>query len=225
MAIGRHLNDGHLANLRSALSYLEIGRDLSHRGPDEQPVAVEDYTDLFELALGKITGERPLYLEFGVFEGRSIRWWSSHLTASGAHLIGFDSFQGLPEDWRPGLGTGHFATGQPPDIADPRVRFVVGWFDETLPSFVAPAHDQLIINIDSDLYSSALTVLNWATPLLRPGTFLYFDEYPDRDHEMRALAEYARSSRFEFFPLGFARGGVHWLFEVRARPEQEIASS
>jgi hypothetical protein len=66
-----------------------------------------------------------LYLEFGVFEGRSMRGWSSHLTASGAHPIGFDSFEGLPEDWRPGLGTGHFATGQPPDIADPRVRFVV----------------------------------------------------------------------------------------------------
>jgi hypothetical protein len=140
------------------------------------------------------------------------------VTGTGAQLIGFDSFEGLPEDWRPGLGMGHFATGQPPDIDDPRVRFVVGWFDQTLPCFVAPEHDQLIINIDSDLYSSSITVLNWATPLLQPGTLIYFDEYPDRDHEMRALVEYARSSPFDFMPLGFARGGVHWLFEVRARP-------
>ena len=219
MAAGRHVNDRHLADLRSVLSYLEIGRDLSGRPADEQPLSLDNDTDVFEVARRQVTGQRPLYLEFGVFEGRSLRWWISHLTSPAARFVGFDSFEGLPEDWRPGLETGHFATGQPPDIRDPRVSFVIGWFDRTLPGFAAPPHDQLIINIDSDLYSSAATVLRWATPLLRPGTLLYFDEYPDRDHEMRALAEYARTSPYDFSPVAFARGGVHWLFLVRDRPD------
>jgi hypothetical protein len=217
MAIGRLLNEGQLANLRSALTYLEIGKNLSARPREEQPVAVTTDTDLFQIALQRVIGEQPLYLEFGVFEGRSMRWWISHLTAPRARFVGFDSFEGLPEDWRPGLPAGHFATGQPPDIDDPRVRFVVGWFDQTLPTFTTPEHDQLIINIDSDLYSSAVTVLSWATPLLVAGTLLYFDEYPDRDHEMRALTEYARNFTLDFVPIGFARGGVHWLFELRER--------
>jgi hypothetical protein len=167
------------------------------------------------MALARVQGARPLYLEFGVFEGRSMRWWASHLKTPDARLVGFDSFEGLPEDWRPGLGIGHFATGQPPAIDDSRVSFEVGWFDDTLPRFSIPEHDQLILNIDCDLYSSALSVLHWATPHLRAGTLVYFDEYPDRDHEMRALAEYRRHSRWAFVPIGFARGGIHWLFEVR----------
>ena len=35
--------------------------------------------------------QRPVYLEFGVYKGRSMRWWSSHLTQDGAKLVGFDS--------------------------------------------------------------------------------------------------------------------------------------
>ncbi len=162
----------------------------------------------------RVTGSRPLYLEFGVYEGRSMRWWSGHLTAPDASLVGFDSFEGLPEDWRPGLGTGTFSTGRIPQIDDPRVSFQVGWFDDTLPKFDIPEHDQLVVNVDSDLYSSAVTVLGWVEPYLRPGTLLYFDEFPDRDHEMRAFAELRARSARTFTPIGIAHGGIHWLFEV-----------
>jgi hypothetical protein len=143
-----------------------------------------------------------------------MRWWSEHLTAPGARLVGFDSFEGLPEDWRPGLGTGHFSTGSIPQIDDARVSFEVGWFDDTLPKFDVPEHDQLIVNVDSDLYSSAVTVLGWVEQLLRPGSLMYFDEFPDRDHEMRAFAELRARSPLTFTPLGIAHGGIHWLFEV-----------
>jgi hypothetical protein len=214
MRTGRKLTDKQLANLRSVLSYLEIGHSILPPPTGTPAKRVETDFDLFELALSRVRGARPLYLEFGVFEGRSLRWWSDHLLQPGARFVGFDSFKGLPEDWRPGLGTGHFATGSPPDLEDPRVSFQVGWFDETVPAFEPPEHDQLIINVDSDLYSSAVTVLTWAEPHLRPGTLLYFDEFPDRDHEMRAFTELTRRSKLTFVPLGFARGGIHWLFEV-----------
>ena len=212
MRAGRRASAKQLALLRSVLSYLEIGHGLSEQAV--RPPAVADEFGLFELALRQVSGSKPLYLEFGVFEGRSMRWWSEHLPQPDATLVGFDSFEGLPEDWRPGLGTGHFSTGKVPQIADPRVSFQVGWFDDTLPKFEIPEHDQLIVNVDSDLYSSAVTVLNWVEPYLIPGSLLYFDEFPDRDHEMRAFGELrARSSR-TFTPIGIAHGGIHWLFEV-----------
>ena len=212
MRAGRRTSAKQLAILRSVLSYLEIGHDLSEQ-VSSLPTLADEF-ELFDLALQRVRGNRPLYLEFGVFEGRSMRWWSEHLPQPHATLVGFDSFEGLPEDWRPGLGTGHFSTGAIPQIDDPRVSFQVGWFDDTLRTFEIPEHDQLIVNVDSDLYSSAVTVLDWVEPHLVPGSLLYFDEFPDRDHEMRAFRELrARSSR-TFTPIGIAHGGIHWLFEV-----------
>jgi len=212
MKAGRRVTPHQLANLRSVLSYLELGHWLDDINTEPQVVA--DENALFGLALSKISGNKPLYLEFGVYEGRSMRWWSHHLPQRDANLVGFDSFDGLPEDWRPGLGAGHFATGQPPRIDDQRVSFQVGWFDDTLPEFRVPDHDQLIINIDSDLYSSAVTVLQWAEPYFQPGTLIYFDEFADRDHEMRAFNELKARSPHDFQPVAVAHGGLHWLFEV-----------
>jgi hypothetical protein len=37
-----------------------------------------------------------------------MRWWSRNLSEPGAKLVGFDSFEGLPEDWRSGVAAGHF---------------------------------------------------------------------------------------------------------------------
>jgi methyltransferase family protein len=212
---GRRASAKQLANLRNVLSYLELGQWLASEHADTRLDVVEDEFALFEVARRRVVGQAPLYLEFGVFEGRSLRWWSSHLTQPGARLVGFDSFEGLPENWRPGIDAGHFQTGQPPEIDDSRVSFEVGWFDDTLPQFKVPDHDQMIVNVDSDLYSSAATVLHWAEPYLRPGTLIYFDEFPDRDHEMKAFNELRARSALTFAPVAIAHGGVHWLFEAR----------
>lgn len=212
--LGAHTGARQLAKVRAVLSYLELGHWLSAEPAGVNTAVVEDKWALFSVALQRLNGKAPLYLEFGVFEGRSMRWWSEHLTAPEATLVGFDSFEGLPENWRPGFDSGEFATGAPPNIDDDRVSFRVGWFDDTLPKFDMPSHDQLLINIDSDLYSSATTVLNWAEPHLTVGTLVYFDEFPDRDHEMRAFQEFASRSSHTMRPLAMTRGGTHWLFEV-----------
>ncbi len=211
---GRHVATSQLVHLRSVLSYLELGQWLRSQPPDTRPAVVASKTDLFEVARRRIVGHAPLYLEFGVFEGRSMRWWSDNLSQSDATLVGFDSFEGLPEGWRPGYASGHFRTGKPPEINDRRVSFQVGWFDDTLPSFIVPDHDQIIMNVDSDLYSSASTVLHWAESYMRPGTLIYFDEFPDRDHEMRAFNELRMRSPHQFRPIAIASGGLHWLFEI-----------
>jgi Methyltransferase domain len=211
---GRRATPMQLASLRSMLTYLELGHWLASEHPQARPLMVNYDFALFEVAHRHIVGRAPLYLEFGVWEGRSMRWWSRNLTQPDATLVGFDSFEGLPEDWRPGYAAGQFRTGKPPHIDDSRVSFQVGWFDETLPRFEVPDHDQMIINVDSDLYSSAATVLGWAEPYLRPGTLIYFDEFCDRDHEVRAFNDFRAKSQHHFEPLGIARGGTNWLFEV-----------
>lgn len=214
LASGKRLDDRRLASLRSALGYLEIGALLKRLGNGNAVPVLRDRFDLFRRAMGEVRGSRPLYLEFGVFEGETMRWWSEHLAQPGAHLVGFDSFVGLPDGWRPGFDEGAFATDGPPTIDDERVEFVAGWFDETLPVFALPPHDQLIVNVDCDLYSSAATVLQWAEPYLAQGSLLYFDELADRDHELRAFQELLARTPLRVMPIAVGGGGTHALFRV-----------
>jgi methyltransferase family protein len=211
LAAGRHTKPALLFNLRKVLSYLELGNWLATERA--RPQMVDDRLEIFEVARSKIAGQAPLYLEFGVFEGESMRWWSQNLSQPGANLVGFDSFEGLPEDWHE-FPAGHFQTSGPPQIDDSRVSFEVGWYEDTLPKFTLPDHDQLILNVDCDLYSSTSTALRWVEPYLRPGDLIYFDEFPDRDQEMRAFNELRAGSSRRFKPVAIARGGWFWLFEV-----------
>lgn len=175
-----------------------------------------DRIELFGETLRHVTGTRPLYLEFGVYTGGSFRWWCENLKTPGARLVGFDSFEGLPEDWNAYESAGAFAVDAVPEIDDPRASFEVGWFDATVPAFEVPPHDQLIINIDSDLYSSAALVLSELEEYIVPGTLVYFDEFSDTDHELRAWREFlARTSR-KVELLGMADGGTNWLFRIAA---------
>lgn len=185
--------------LNGAANFLATGSGLTAAGIVIPP-AVRTRWLVFDAAI-KIasTAKRPLYLEFGVWRGESIAYWSQRLGSANARFIGFDSFDGLPERWTTEIGEGSFSTaGRTPTIDDPRVRFITGWFSETLSNFEPPDHDLLIINVDCDIYASATTVLNWCEPLLKPRSLLYFDEFHDRLHEGRAFHELRARSGYEF---------------------------
>lgn len=141
------------------------------------------------------------YLEFGVHEGHSILHWAERNTAPGSRFFGFDSFSGLPEDWSKSYPRGHFDTGgHAPQTADTRVQFVKGLFQDTLPAFLesfAPL-GQLIVNNDSDLYSSTLYCLTSLDRIMAPGTVVILDEFGDVLHEFRALHDYVASYRRKF---------------------------
>lgn len=129
-------------------------------------------------------------LEFGVWAGRSLRVIAE---MRDGEVYGFDSFQGLPEDYRWGVSAGTFALDRPPVVEG--AELVVGWFADTLPVFLA-AHPGPVdfVHIDSDLYSSAVTVLELVGPRLIPGSVLLFDEYFNysgwEKHEHRAFQEF-----------------------------------
>jgi len=187
--VGARCTPAILHRLDATLTYLHVGRWMRDRGfhVDSRCVLRED---VFAAIAANVADEKVLYLEFGVFEGESMRFWSRALRNPGSRLHGFDSFKGLPESWTRGHERGRFSTGgRTPEIDDARVRFFKGWFDETLRTYQPPSHDRLVINVDSDLYSSADIVLRTLEPLIVPGTYLYFDEFHDRHHELRAFEE------------------------------------
>ena len=157
---------------------------------------------IFDLIGRETNNKVVLYLEFGVFEGYSIRYMSKALTNPASILHGFDSFEGLPETWKHDHQKGRFAMGgQPPQIPDERVKFFKGWFNETLPHYSIPPHEELIINIDCDLYSSTKYVLDYLKDSIRVGTWLYFDEFGSWDHEGRVFRELVEATHWKFEPV------------------------
>jgi hypothetical protein len=146
-------------------------------------------------------GERPFdYLEFGVYTGRTLRIWATIAENPHVRLFGFDSFQGLPEDWAwaagAGLKKGAFTLdGVVPSIEDPRVLLVPGWFHVSLPKFMLdyePLPDR-VVHIDCDLHSSSLAVLTILHPILSGNTVLIFDEFDNLAHEFRAFRDYCKA--------------------------------
>jgi hypothetical protein len=148
-----------------------------------------------------------LYLEFGVAEGASMRYWSRLLDNPESRLHGFDSFEGLPEDWAFGWQAGCFSVqGKPPEFDDPRVELFTGWFTDTLPYYVWPeSYEKLVVCIDCDLYSSASYVLGAIEERISPGTVLYFDEFHHYADELRAFDELAHRTGWSFEILAATR--------------------
>jgi hypothetical protein len=151
----------------------------------------------------KLAPSDGLVLEFGVASGRTI----SHMASMRVQtLFGFDSFEGLPEDWRSGYEKGYFA-GNLPAVPD-NVELIKGWFDLTLPDFLS-SHDGKVslVHIDCDLYSSTKTIFDCLESRLTEGSVLVFDEYWNypgwREHEHKAFEELKTRIGLQFEPIGF----------------------
>jgi O-methyltransferase len=133
------------------------------------------------------------YVEFGVYEGASIRQWCALNQNARSRFFGFDSFEGLPEDWHSGKRKGAFSTGgMVPKITDPRLSFIPGWFQHSLRIFMDSysPRNQLVVHVDCDLYSSTLYCLTTLDPLISPGTLILLDDFFDALHVYRALTDY-----------------------------------
>jgi methyltransferase family protein len=137
-------------------------------------------------------------LEFGVYSGSTLA-----VIAKGrdGDVYGFDSFEGLPENWRSTFAAGTFAVDELPRV--PGAELVVGWFAETLPGFLEEHPGPVaLLHVDGDLYSSAKTVLDLCGPRLVEGSIVIFDEYFNypgwEQHEHRAWQEWVERTGTEF---------------------------
>lgn len=185
--------------LNGIFNYLHIGWWLRAHGFDIGARAASRL-QIFDRIAADIAERRVLYLEFGVHQGDSIRYWSKLLRNPCSHLHGFDSFLGLPHDWSlEGHPRAYFSTGgQVPEVDDPRIEFFPGWFEETLPKYSWPDHEVLVVMFDADLYSSAATVLRYVKEKLVPGSYLYFDQLHHHSDELRAFAEFLDENDMRF---------------------------
>lgn len=141
------------------------------------------------------------YLEFGVYRGDSLRMWLSRIPHPDSRFVGFDTFTGLPERWRPTEPAGHFnANGAIPEVNDPRCGFEVGLFQDTLPAFVTRTDlsGRLVVNLDADMFTSTLFVLTTLAPFLKPEDLIFFDEFSCPLDEFRAFEEFVRSFRVKY---------------------------
>ena len=61
------------------------------------------------------------------------------------------------------------------DLLNDQVRFLPGWFRDTLPT--APIGPLALIRLDGDLYESTMDALTHLYPKLSPGGYLIVDDY------------------------------------------------
>ena len=152
--------------------------------------------DVFDLAIKNADPNRSLY-EFGVWMGDSFRYLIDHFPQG----FGFDTFDGLPEDWH-GLPRGSYTSfGEVPNILGG--DFVIGEFKDTLPVFFASRRPKAgLVNFDADLYSSTITALNEASSVIDERTVLVFDEFIVNrnweEDEYRALEEFCEQQGFSY---------------------------
>jgi hypothetical protein len=177
---------------------------------------VPDRFMLLEQALREM---RPggLICEFGVYGGESINFIADRVKQP---VYGFDSFEGLPEDWMPGFKKGKFAVGGLPPVRD-NVQLIKGWFDATVPGW-AEAHPGTFsfLHIDCDLYSSTRLVFDVLGDRIVPGTILVFDEYFNfpgwKQGEFKAFQELVVERGLAYEYLGYVEAGEQVALRVTA---------
>ena len=203
--IGEFVSERQVRRADASLNYVEVGRWMRAKG-FRHITRVVGREQLWAMAAAQLQGRKVLYLEFGVFKGDATRRWVELLPDPQCMFHGFDSFEGLPEVWRPGYDAGHFdVQGAIPVINDARVTFHKGWFDQTLPLFEVPDHDVLMLNVDADLYSSTKLIFEKLADHIRVGSYLYFDEFNERFHELKAFDEFMTETNMTFDLVGATR--------------------
>jgi O-methyltransferase len=156
--------------------------------------------ELFDFIKNKYGLNCPIdYLEFGVAYGRTFKWWAENNTNAESKFYGFDTFEGLPEDWNLFKKGDMSAGGKLPDMDDNRAEFLVGLFQDTLPGFLRTFKNdkRKVIHIDADLYTSTLFVLTSMAHLLRKDDIIIFDEFGVPMHEFKAYMEFTKAFRIE----------------------------
>jgi tetratricopeptide (TPR) repeat protein len=153
----------------------------------------------FKLALSASNSE-GLVLEFGVRFGTSIRQIAA---LANQQVHGFDSFEGLPEVWHHEPKGSYTTKGVIPAVPG-NATLHVGWFEDTLPRFLADNSGPVrFINIDCDIYSSTVTILEHLAPRMVAGSVMVFDEYIGNERW--------REDEYKAFQEAVARYG--WTYE------------
>jgi tetratricopeptide (TPR) repeat protein len=168
----------------------------------------------FALSQAKIKGH---IIEAGVFFGQSINLISKF--KSKQRVIGFDSFEGLPEDWNEREFAGAYSTkGCLPKVGK-NVELIQGWFKDTIPEFIIKNQAPIsFLHIDCDIYSSTKDILNSLASYIVVGTVILFDDFFGYDgyeqNEWKALNEFASEYKLNIHFLAFCPMGRELAIKI-----------
>jgi len=168
----------------------------------ENPKLLFRRWSFFDSMIKKSNKDRPFY-EFGVWQGVSFKY----LIKTFKKGYGFDTFEGLPEDWHNNKKGAYSAERIIPNIDGG--TFIEGKFEYTLSTFFAkPRPMASIINFDADLYSSTICALNHSKSVIDEHTILIFDEFIMNKHweqdEYKALNEFCSSNNLSYQVIAFS---------------------
>ena len=157
---------------------------------------------LFDRMVEQSQQDRPFY-EYGVWRGQAFQY----LIKTFKKGYGFDTFEGLPEDWHNKKVGTYSSDGNIPQIEGG--KFIVGKFEDTLPEFFSePRPKASIINFDADLYSSTICALNFSKPVIDRHTILIFDEFIVNKNweqdEYKALNEFCLNNNCSYEVLAIS---------------------
>jgi O-methyltransferase len=136
-----------------------------------------------------------------------------------------DSFQGLPAPDGESFpqDVGHDMSGVPTlavsadqvranfaryGLLDDRVRFLEGWFRDTLPD--APIDRLAVLRLDGDMYESTMDALEALYPKLSIGGFVIVDDYGAWEPCRRACTDYRERHGITDEIVEIDWTGVHW---------------
>jgi len=157
------------------------------------------------------------YLEFGVAHGGSIKWWLQNCTNPSSSFYGFDTFEGLPEDW--GLFSKGDMLSAIPEVNDSRATFIKGIFQDTLNGFLSEYGPTIkdkrkVIHMDADLFTATLFALSQLYPYLRKGDIIMFDEFNVYNHEFKAFMLFTECFYIKLKLISAQNNFYHTAFEV-----------
>jgi hypothetical protein len=183
-------------------------------------VFLSDKNSLLEYAIKKSLQldleQSRTYLEFGVWTGESINFLSKFLQKNS--IYGFDSFEGLREDWKGyHLTSGAFDLNSQVPKLKKNIIPVVGWIQDTLPSFLSEKKPKInFMHIDTDTYETAKFILENTKKYLSKNSIIVFDElynFPGWDvGEYKALTETFAANEYKF--IGFALKGEQAVIQI-----------
>ena len=166
-------------------------------------------------SLANDVDKNKFYLEFGVHTGGSINFFSKHVN----HIYGFDSFEGLREDWHGtiDLTKGTFNRKKILPNTSSNVTLISGWVQDTVENFLKEKNPKInFVHMDLDTYESSKYVLEVIKPYLVKNCIIIFDElynYPGWDvGEYKALNEVFDEKEYKF--LAFAAEGTASVIKI-----------
>jgi hypothetical protein len=178
-------------NLLVNFPVVVVGNDADNQITWDESDRLEHLEEALKLVL--LPGH---YLEFGVAEATTVNFIASKIDTN--IVYGFDSFDGLPEDWTSEVSfypAGSFKQDVIPKVAN-NVKLIKGLFNDTLPEFSKTIETTAFCHIDCDLYSSTKTVFDNIGHTFKSGSIIVFDEFQCVKDEHKAFVEWLSTTNF-----------------------------